>query len=289
MITKALRLGKVILLLAALTSVAAADKPSFDHYAVILDRQPFGTGMDASGAGAGGVPGQPPAESFAATLQLSGIIESAAALRVAFNDTKAQKSYLLDVGESEDGIEVVDANYKEEKALLRKGQEEVWLSLKGGTATAAGSAASPSAATPAPMPGLTSGRRTSSATSAAAIAAARPPLSFGPLPPNIASSAAASSRVVRLAQMLASSNRTGGAISYAARRMALRDALIQEDPAYKPPEGEALQQHLQNYQVEAIRQGLPALPIQLTPEQDAQLVKEGVLPPIEDVQPPPGQ
>ena len=34
--------------------------------------------------------------------------------------------------------------------------------------------------------------------------------------------------------------------------------------------------------MEAIRQGLPPLPLELTPEQDDQLVAEGVLPPQED-------
>ncbi len=38
---------------------------------------------------------------------------------------------------------------------------------------------------------------------------------------------------------------------------------------------------LQEYQMEVIRQGMPPLPIQLTPEQDSQLVEEGVLPPME--------
>jgi len=33
--------------------------------------------------------------------------------------------------------------------------------------------------------------------------------------------------------------------------------------------------------MEVIRQGLPPLPIPLTPEMDAQLVSEGVLPPME--------
>ena len=33
--------------------------------------------------------------------------------------------------------------------------------------------------------------------------------------------------------------------------------------------------------MQAIRDGAPALPIALTPEQDAQLVAEGVLPPAE--------
>ena len=69
--------------------------------------------------------------------------------------------------------------------------------------------------------------------------------------------------------------------SYADRRR-IRQLQTQE-PAQPPPQpkytGEALQKHLQDYQMEVIRQGLPPLPIPLSPDQDAQLVKEGVLPP----------
>jgi hypothetical protein len=42
--------------------------------------------------------------------------------------------------------------------------------------------------------------------------------------------------------------------------------------------GEALKKHLQDYNMEIIRKGLPPLPIPLTPEQDRQLVEEGILP-----------
>jgi hypothetical protein len=42
---------------------------------------------------------------------------------------------------------------------------------------------------------------------------------------------------------------------------------------------EELDAHLKNYQMEVIRQGLPPLPVPLTPEMDQQLVNEGVLPP----------
>ena len=51
----------------------------------------------------------------------------------------------------------------------------------------------------------------------------------------------------------------------------------------RPPEltGEVLQEHLRNMQMEAIRSGAPPLPIPLTPEMDATLVAEGVLPPME--------
>ncbi len=45
--------------------------------------------------------------------------------------------------------------------------------------------------------------------------------------------------------------------------------------------GQELTKHLREYQQTVIRQGLPALPIPLTPEEDAQLVKDGILPPLE--------
>jgi len=52
------------------------------------------------------------------------------------------------------------------------------------------------------------------------------------------------------------------------------------EPRFSSPE--ELQAHLQNVQMDAIRTGKPPLPIPLTPEMDAQLVQEGVLPPLEE-------
>ncbi len=46
--------------------------------------------------------------------------------------------------------------------------------------------------------------------------------------------------------------------------------------------GEELEKHLQEYQMEVIRQGMPPLPVQLTPDRDAQLVAEGFLPPLDE-------
>lgn len=73
-------------------------------------------------------------------------------------------------------------------------------------------------------------------------------------------------------------------MSYAERRAARMQA--QQQRAQEPPpepkyKGEELERHLRDYQMEVIRQGLPPLPIPLTPEMDAQLVSEGVLPPME--------
>jgi hypothetical protein len=75
---------------------------------------------------------------------------------------------------------------------------------------------------------------------------------------------------------------TRGRLSYAERRRARQEARKKAaEEAAKQPEIPApdLQKHLQEYQMEVIRQGLPPLPVPLTPEMDAQLVAEGVLPP----------
>ncbi len=71
--------------------------------------------------------------------------------------------------------------------------------------------------------------------------------------------------------------------SYAGRRSA-RLAAANRSTEPKKPEaprltGEALRAHLENVQMNAIRDGLPPLPLPLTPEMDAQLVSEGVLDP----------
>lgn len=45
--------------------------------------------------------------------------------------------------------------------------------------------------------------------------------------------------------------------------------------------GAELEKHLQEYQMEVLRKNLPPLPVQLSPENDAKLVQEGVLPALE--------
>ncbi len=61
--------------------------------------------------------------------------------------------------------------------------------------------------------------------------------------------------------------------------------VVREVKVEKPKlTGEALTKHLENYQMDLIRAGGekgPPLPMELTPEMDAQLVSEGVLPPLE--------
>jgi len=72
-------------------------------------------------------------------------------------------------------------------------------------------------------------------------------------------------------------------LSYAERRRARQ--LARQKPLEIPKPtytGKELEKHLQEYQMEVIRGGMPPLPVQLTPERDAQLVAEGFLPPVDE-------
>jgi hypothetical protein len=72
-------------------------------------------------------------------------------------------------------------------------------------------------------------------------------------------------------------------MSYAERR---RQRMLERQKPVEIPKpmytGEELEKHLQDYQMQVIREGLPPLPVQLTPDRDAQLVAEGLLPPIDE-------
>ncbi len=73
--------------------------------------------------------------------------------------------------------------------------------------------------------------------------------------------------------------------SYAERRRTLLKKIKdRRKKKAKPPtkpklSGKALKKHLEEVQMDAIRTGKPPLPLPLTPEMDAQLVQEGILPP----------
>lgn len=74
-------------------------------------------------------------------------------------------------------------------------------------------------------------------------------------------------------------NRVTSREDYAKRVAARRKALSRHRKVQPPKiQGEELKKHLHKLNMKYIREGKPPLPIQLTPEEDAQLVEEGVLP-----------
>lgn len=220
-IRSALILSASVAVVSACAAQAATEQFPFERYQVILDRKPFGA-LPVQETVA---PTQPQAESFAKSLRLSTIIEmDDGSIKVGFVDTRSGKSYMMAAGESLDGIEVVTANWADEEAVLKQGEEMALIKLATGDVQAI-------------TPG-TVGRPTASA----APGVSRP--------------------------------------SWEERRRARAQPPPPPEPPPKPKyTGEELTKHLQEYQMEVIRQGLPPLPIPLTPEMDAKLVSEGVLPP----------
>jgi hypothetical protein len=216
----------ILLLASAFSAGAAAPvvRP-FEDYQVILDRKPFGAPPDRSLEPERVVP---VSESFAAQMVLSGIYElDDGNLRVAVTDKKDNSYYSLMVGEKSDqGIELIDADYEGGEAVLKKGEETVKLTMGGATESA------------------------------------------------MLSTTELQTRVKQAEERR---------LSYAERR---RARMLERQKPLEIPKpkytGEELEKHLQDYQMQVIREGLPPLPVQLTPERDAQLVAEGFLPPVDE-------
>jgi hypothetical protein len=214
-ILPAVKLHVAILILLGLAGSALANEEGFSRYQVIIDKRPFGE--DPPEADTVQVA---PGQSFAKNLRLSMLFEGPGGdLRVGIIDNALKKNYILNVGEVEDGIELIEADIDKSEAMLKKGNEVALFKLKEGTSE------------PAPAKSAATSRQS----------------------------------------------------SYAERRRALLQKIEerrkQEEPQQPQLTGEALRKHLEQVQMNAIREGLPPLPLPLTPEMDKQLVEEGVLPP----------
>ena len=225
-------LSKIFIALSLLLSGVACAAPAFDfsRYNIILTRRPFGEAPADSAADDTGRP--PPVQtgpSFADSLRVCAMTDVDGLLRVGIVDIKAKpmKTYFLFVGEtSEDGIQVVDANYDDESVTLQKGDDVRQLSMSGGGASSA------SASRPA------SGSMSRSA-------------------------AARRRRIHRTREQIEEER---------------RKAIERKKPILS---GKEYEDHIRQYNLEQIRSGGIPLPIALTPEEDALLVEEGVLAPVE--------
>ena len=297
----------VILFCLASASLCAAD---FTRYQVILDRMPFGVEAPPApppGQGPNDKP-LPPADSFTKTLKMCAVTRHALTgrLQVGLVDTVTKKNYFLAVGDTEDGITVVDADYDGESALLRKGDQESRLAMSDVASMTAASVPSvgpgiagfgPGGANPGGIgrpafpPGLMAGRppvMSGAGETPNRIAAGSGPTMGAPsrLPTPFAARNPGVSTAVPSALAITPGTTTAPASStdrFTAERDAVMAARRARMGVTNTLSGDALQQHLQQYQMDLIRAGGtkgPPLPIQWTPEMDQQLVKEGVLPPL---------
>ena len=229
----------------ALTSVLVPPSAGMtvdrSRYNIILTRKPFGQPPPLKASSEyEPVPLAPP-PSFVKTLHMCAITEvPGIGIRVGIvKKTAPQKSYSWLVGESEDGFTLLEADFVKESALLEKDGEQAWISMNDSSASSPASTSASRVRTP----------RTSSG-----------------VPP----------RPTRTPPRLAP-----GQISYAERLKRRREAAIRHREVKPPPEltPKQLEAKYKEVQMNLIRKGQPPLPIPLTPEMDAELVREGVLPP----------
>jgi hypothetical protein len=200
---------------------------------------PFG---DIDALAAAPVAVKPPAvlPNFAKNYTMCAITDSYGEIMVGFIDKGQRgdsKYYYLRVGEEQDGVKLVAADYANESAtLLREGQEfDITMN----------------------------GPKLSGSSSQTEQVGARP---------------------------LFSRNSSHKNESYSSRLKRQRESRIKVESRIKYPKEnmtkEEITEHLRKLNMELIRaQGSkgPPLPLQLTPEEDAQLVAEGVLPDAEPV------
>lgn len=254
---------------------AVAEGPDFARYQVILMRMPFGAEIVTPPGGAN-APAAPPAELFTKNLKMCAVTRNArtGVLQVGMVDAVTKKTYFLKKGDEEDGILLVDADYEKEKALLRKGTEEVWITMSSGAGVAV-AAAAPAAVSAPPALGTV---RSVSAPVTTAVAAPAPAGTPSAAPGGMSLSERFAALRMRRTESAAKAPQPAKAIT-----------ISEAPPAAGTPPGavntrspEELEKHLQEYQMDIIRSGGakgPPLPLPLTPEMDQKLVDEGVLPP----------
>ena len=240
----------ILLYLSFIGISSAAIDYDMERYKVILDREPFGSAPVIAA-----VPEVAPdplipetAPKFIKTLRMCAITDTEEfGLRIGIVNIKAKpaKSYFFHVGETQDGLELLEADFEKEGALVKKDNKAFWIYLDGTTGngregnTASSRSYTPSVLTPSP--------RTKSSRG------------------GITRSGSYAERLRKRREILAARNKK-----------------IKENNEKRS--AETLKVKLEEYQMDLIRSGGesgPAMPIQLTKEMDDQLVNEGVLPPQE--------
>lgn len=265
---------------------SAAD--TFSRYEVILDRKPFGQDVAPPPLALA----IPPGESVVNKVKMTAVVrDEAGVLRVGIVDLKDNRNYLLGIGESLGDMEVVEADYELERARLRRGPEDYWVSMFGGSNKFEAVTAAPSGegVGAKPQTNAISARSPRAARAAGKggrdqkfsyalrrmqrDAARRRTEETGPSEGGLAEGRGtpAAPSVIRPGQAGPGARVTAGDDAEVTRVM--QSVTDQDDLS-----PEEIAQLLQEYQKSLIRNGQTPLAIPLTPETDAELVEEGYLP-----------
>jgi hypothetical protein len=278
-------------------------------YRMILDRKPFGSETPPTPA-AGGAAASALVEPYVKFLKISAFVRDdfSPIIRVGLVETRTNQSYLLAEGESADGILLIRAEFDRERVLLSKENLVYWLAMDGTYILEAEEArqASPEPSEVAPVETEASpkgGATPVPKSSPPKTTRVRPSTAEPPVPV-AASGAGASTGPTSPRRTLTERRRMIDEIRKRRAELAQNQSPLAEEkdgeagstgsavpsaqsptpaPGEIPPllEGSEMERQLQEYQMQAIREGRAPLPIPLTPEIDAQLVNEGVLPPVE--------
>ena len=263
-------------------NAAGGALPPFSHYAVILDRKPFGDLSKPAAAEAVPQPDQAAIEQAKEEQALARQVDMVAVNRtprgkiaVGFIDkgAKPPRNYYLNVGESSGGFTVVEADFVEETATIEK--EGVSISLKLGKGMIpkkdGGEGSEAAATTPAPPAASTLQPSTPSPL--------QPPMR--PMRPGI---------VRRNAMGVGGvTNAPGSYLDTLRRRQANRAAQATQNAEEIAKLREEIAKAAQTSKEEAAKRERainlelisrgqePLSPIELTPEEDAELVRKGAL------------
>ncbi len=261
--------------------------PPFSHYAVILERKPFGDLSKPAAQEPVPQPDQAAIEQAKEEQALARQVDMVAVNRtprgkiaVGFIDkgAKPPRNYYLNVGESSGGFTVVEADFTEETATIEK--EGVSISLKLGKGM---------------IPKKNTGEGTETATAAPAASTLQPPTP-SPLHPFNPSTHQPAVRPMRPGIVRRNAMGVGGVTNAPSsyletlrRRQANRDAQVSHNAEEIAKLREEIAQAAQTSKdaaakrereinLELISRGYaPISKIELTPEEDAELVRKGAL------------
>mgnify|MGYP007061459683 CR=1 FL=1 len=252
--------------------VAPGMRP-FADYAIILARKPFGNPPPVAAA----APTVDPAavnqaqeeQKLARQIHMVAVNRTPAGnVAVGFIDkgAKPERSYFLNVGESADGYTVVSASYEDETATLAKDEVTITLKLGQGLVPAAAPEAPPTGASRPAPPAVVMGRP--------ALPAPSPAVSPAPTPTAPGATAARTLNSESFRQRLFRQRAAREAAEAARQKRAALDAEARAEKITQEERDKAARE----INLNLIRQGMaPLSPVTLTPEEDAEMVRLGVL------------
>lgn len=279
--------GALLVSAKAQTATPLPSPQDFDRYVVILERQPFGVESVPPSVD---LPRISPDQSFTAKFKMVAVTRNdSGVIQVGLVDLKTKQSVMLGIGDSVEGVEVVEADYVKEKARLKRAPEDYWVSMSGGSNSfeVVGKAQPPQIQPAIAKPGaapVVASRPTTARSSYAARREARLRKELQQIQAMEAlhakeSKTADATSVASVRAGRQKTDASGKAVPISDTAQALLRLLNSSDNAeLSPAEVNSL---LQQYQKELIRSGQTPLPIPLTPETDQELVNEGILPAVE--------